>query len=172
VLAHAAALTALAAPTVDSYKRLGASPCISGNSWAPSLVTHGPNNRTAAIRTLHGRFEWRVPDASANPYLVTTALVSAGLDGIDRKLELPGECTEDLDQLSATSIAERGLVGLPKSLNESLDALAGDEVIRVALGDSLAHEFIRLKRAECAVAGAGNRDPDEARALRHDADAM
>lgn len=172
VLAHAAALTALAAPTVDSYKRLGASPCISGNSWAPSLVTHGPNNRTAAIRTLHGRFEWRVPDASANPYLVTAALVSAGLDGIDRKLELPGECTEDLDQLSATSIAERGLVGLPKSLNESLDALAGDEVIRVALGDSLAHEFIRLKRAECAAAGAGSRDPDGAHALKHGADAV
>jgi glutamine synthetase len=86
VMAHSAALTALVAPTVNSYKRLRVYPTLSGTSWAPAYLAQGPNNRTAALRTLHGRFEWRVPDASANPYLSTAALIAAGLDGVDRKL--------------------------------------------------------------------------------------
>ena len=82
VLHHAAALCALAAPTVNSYKRLVVGESLSGTTWAPAYVAHGPNNRTAMVRTLPGRFEWRVPDASANPYLATAALAQllAGLD--------------------------------------------------------------------------------------------
>jgi glutamine synthetase len=155
VLAHAAALTALSAPSVDSYRRLGAGPCVSGNSWAPALIAHGPNNRTAAIRTLHGRFEWRVSDACANPYLISAALVAAGLDGIDRKLEAPAECNDDLFNLSESQRAERGLRQLPRSLGEALDALAADDVIRAALGDTLSREFIGLKRAQIAAADGG-----------------
>jgi glutamine synthetase len=71
VLAHAPALCALAAPTVNSYKRLTVGESLSGTTWAPAYVAHGPNNRTALVRTLPGRFEWRLPDASANPYLAT-----------------------------------------------------------------------------------------------------
>jgi glutamine synthetase len=89
VLAHSAALCALAAPTVNSYKRLVVGESLSGTSWAPAYVAHGPNNRTALVRTLNGRFEWRVPDASANPYLATAALIAAGLDGIERGLTPP-----------------------------------------------------------------------------------
>jgi len=76
VLHHAAPLCALAAPTVNSCKRLVVGESLSGTSWAPAYVAHGPNNRTALVRTLPGRFEWRLPDASANPYLATAAILA------------------------------------------------------------------------------------------------
>ncbi|SHN29192.1 type III glutamate--ammonia ligase [Rhizobacter sp. OV335] len=148
VLAHSAALCALAAPTVNSYKRLVVGESLSGTSWAPAYVAHGPNNRTALVRTLGGRFEWRVPDASANPYLATAALIAAGLDGIARELDPGPACTEDLFQLSLAQIRERGIGLLPQSLGEAVNALEADEVIRGALGETLSAEFIRLKRAE------------------------
>lgn len=151
VLAHAPALTALAAPTVNSYKRLHAGDAVSGSHWAPGFIAQGPNNRTAAVRTRHGRFEWRVPDASANPYLVTATLIAAGLDGIDRKLEAAPECTEDLYDLNPSQAAQRGYKLLPRTLDEALDALAADEVVRMALGETLSHEFIAAKRAESAA---------------------
>ena len=148
VLAHSAALCALAAPTVNSYKRLVVGESLSGTSWAPAYVAHGPNNRTALVRTLGGRFEWRVPDASANPYLATAALIAAGLDGIARGLDPGPACTEDLFQLSLAQIRERGIGLLPQSLGEAVNALEADEVICGALGETLSTEFIRLKRAE------------------------
>jgi glutamine synthetase len=148
VLHHSAALCALAAPTVNSYKRLTVGESISGTTWAPAYVAHGPNNRTALVRTLRGRFEWRVPDASANPYLATAALVAAGLDGIDRQLKLSAPCTEDLFKLSLTDIRLRGIGVLPQSLNEAIDALQADEVIADALGDTLCDQFCQLKRDE------------------------
>jgi glutamine synthetase len=148
VLAHSAALCALAAPTVNSYKRLVVGESLSGTSWAPAYVAHGPNNRTALVRTLDGRFEWRVPDASANPYLATAALIAAGLDGIERGLDPGPACTDDLFQLSLAQIRERGIGLLPQGLGEAVTALEGDAVIRAALGETLAGEFIRLKRAE------------------------
>lgn len=148
VLAHAPALCALAAPTVNSYKRLTVGESLSGTSWAPATLAHGPNNRTAAVRTLPGRFEWRVPDASANPYLATATLVAAGLDGIDRGLD-PGQAnTADLFTWSPAQVRAHGLGLLPQSLDEALDALEGDEVVCDALGETLTAEFLRLKRAE------------------------
>jgi glutamine synthetase len=148
VLAHAPALTALAAPTVNSYKRLTVGESLSGTTWAPAYIAHGPNNRTVLVRSLPGRFEWRVPDASANPYLATAALVAAGLDGIDRRLEPWPECTDDLFALTLAQIRERGIGLLPQSLAEAVDALEADDVVRGALGSTLAAEFIRLKRLE------------------------
>jgi glutamine synthetase len=148
VLHHAAALCALAAPTVNSYKRLVVGESLSGTSWAPAYVAHGPNNRTAMVRTLPGRFEWRVPDASANPYLATAALIAAGLDGIDRQLDPGPDCADDLFALSLAEIRARGIALLPQSLDQALDALEADAVICDALGPVLAHEFIRLKRDE------------------------
>ncbi|MFL6682377.1 MAG: type III glutamate--ammonia ligase [Burkholderiaceae bacterium] len=148
VLAHSAALTALAAPTVNSYKRLVVGESLSGTSWAPAYVAHGPNNRTAVVRTLDGRFEWRLPDASANPYLALAGLIAAGLDGIDRALDPGPACTDDLFALDLAQIRARGIPLLPQSLHEALDALRADDVVRSALGESLATEFDRLKRAE------------------------
>ena len=148
VLAHSAGLCALAAPTVNSYKRLTVGESLSGTTWAPAYIAQGPNNRTALLRTLHGRFEWRLPDASANPYLATAALIAAGLDGVARRLDLGPPVTEDLFELSPAEWARRGIGVLPQSLAESVDALEGDEVIRGALGETLAGQFIGLKRAE------------------------
>jgi glutamine synthetase len=148
VLAHSAALAALAAPTVNSYKRLVVGESLSGTSWAPAHVAHGPNNRTALVRTLEDRFEWRLPDASANPYLALAGLVAAGLDGIERALDPGPPCEDDLFALEPAHIRARGIPTLPQSLSEALDALAADDVIRGALGEPLAREFERLKRAE------------------------
>ena len=148
VLAHSAALAALAAPTVNSYKRLVVGESLSGTSWAPAHVAHGPNNRTALVRTLEDRFEWRLPDASANPYLALAGLIAAGLDGIDRALDPGPACEDDLFALESAQIRARGIPTLPQSLAEALDALAADDVVRGALGEPLAREFDRLKRAE------------------------
>ncbi len=148
VLAHAPALCALAAPTVNSYKRLTVGESLSGTTWAPAYVAHGPNNRTALVRTLPGRFEWRLPDASANPYLATAALIAAGLDGIERGLD-PGHArTEDLFEWPLARIRAEGIGVLPGSLSEALDALASDRVVGQALGPSLWAEFLQLKRQE------------------------
>lgn len=148
VLAHAAGLSALAAPTVNSYKRLAASESQCGHTWVPAGIAHGPNNRTALVRTLHGRFEWRQPDASANPYLVSAALIAAGLDGIDRQLELPAAVDDDLSQVGASGLQARGIGLLPRHLGEAIDALAADAVLAEALGTTLQREFIALKQDE------------------------
>jgi glutamine synthetase len=148
VLAHSAALSALAAPTVNSYKRLG--PTSQGSGYAPKYVAQGLDNRTALVRTLHSRFEWRLPDASANPYLMLAGLVAAGLDGLERRLD-PGPDV-DLDLLDAApqALAELGLRPLPHSLAQALDALETDDVLVKALSPALVREFVRLKREEWA----------------------
>lgn len=148
VLVHSAGLCALGAPTVNSYKRLVVGASLSGTSWAPAVVARGPNNRTALVRTLAGRFEWRLPDASANPYLVSAALIAAGLDGIDRRLEPPAACEDDLFELSPADLAARGIDLLPQSLAEAADALEADRVLGDALGAGLHAELVRLHRAE------------------------
>ena len=148
VLTHAPALCAIAAPTVNSYKRLIVGESISGTTWAPASVAHGPNNRTALVRTLPGRFEWRLPDAAANPYLATAALIAAGLDGMDRRLDPGPEVTDDLFDCTPAQLLERGIGLLPQSLAQALDALEADAVIQGALGEELTREFLRLKRDE------------------------
>ena len=148
VLAHSAGLCALAAPTVNSYKRLTVGESISGTTWAPAYIAQGPNNRTALLRTLHGRFEWRLPDASANPYLASAGLIAAGLDGVERQLELPAAVDDDLFALSLAQVQARGIHLLPQHLGHALDALADDGVLCGALGEALTTQFIGLKHDE------------------------
>lgn len=148
VLAHSTGLAALAAPTVNSYKRLVVGESLSGTSWAPAYIAHGPNNRTALVRTLAGRFEWRLPDASANPYLATAGLIAAGLDGIARRLDPGPACTDDLFEQPLAALRERGIGVLPQSLGEAVDGLERDDVLCEALGATLAREFIAAKRTE------------------------
>ena len=141
-------LCALAAPTVNSYKRLTVGESLSGTTWAPAYIAQGPNNRSALVRTLHSRFEWRLPDASANPYLASAALIAAGLDGIERQLDLPAAVDDDLFALSLAEVRDRGIALLPQHLGDALDALAADSVLCGALGETLAAQFIGLKRDE------------------------
>jgi glutamine synthetase len=148
LLAHAPALTAICAPTVNSYKRLVVGQSLSGATWAPAYIAYGDNNRTACVRVPFGRIEFRLPDGASNPYLVSSAIAAAGLDGIDRQLDPGAPLNINLYELSPEEIRARGIGLLPQSLSEALDALAADEVIRSGIGQDLATEFIRLKRME------------------------
>jgi glutamine synthetase len=148
IFAHARALTAIAAPSINSYKRLVVGRALSGATWAPAYVTYGDNNRTAMARIPYGRIELRLPDGSCNPYLTTTAILAAGLDGVDRKLE-PGEPHNiNLYDLSHEELKRKGIRVLPQNLNEAVEALEADKVICDALGADLAKEFATIKRME------------------------
>lgn len=148
LIAHARGLTAIAAPSVNSYKRLVSRGSRSGATWAPVNIAYGNNNRTAFVRGPGGRLELRVPDAAANPYLLTAAIIHAGLDGIRRKLD-PGEpCNENLYTLSRDELDKRGIRRLPASLSDAVDALESDDVLCKGLGPAFVHEFAQVKRAE------------------------
>jgi glutamine synthetase len=148
LVAHAPALTALAAPSVNSYKRLVVGRSLSGATWAPAHITYGPDNRSAMVRVPPGRLELRLSDSGSNPYLVTAALIAAGLDGIERDLD-PGEPRrENLYDLSGEELKEKDIDLLPHTLSEACDALEADGVICKALGMEFAQEFIELKRQE------------------------
>jgi glutamine synthetase len=148
ILAHARAFSAVAAPTVNSYKRLVVGRSLSGATWAPAYIAYGDNNRSACVRVPHGRLEIRLPDSGSNPYLVTAAMIAAGLDGIDRKLD-PGKAHNiNLYELTREELDAKGIKLLPQNLLEAIEELEGDSVIRAGLGEDLAREFIRLKRME------------------------
>jgi len=146
LLHHADGLSALCAPTVNSYKRLASSSSASGTTWSPVWKSYGDNNRTCLVRTVAGRLEWRLPDPSCNVYAAIAATLSAGLLGIDGALTAPPPCTDDLYamQASGATMPPR----LPKSLDAAMDALEADTVLRQAVGADFCAEFIRLKRAE------------------------
>jgi glutamine synthetase len=146
--AHARALTAVCAPTVNSYKRLVVGRSLSGATWAPAYVAYGDNNRTAFVRIPGGRIELRLPDSSCNPYLASAAILAAGMDGVRKKIDPGKPVNINLYEQSIDELARKGIKLLPQNLNEALDALQEDEVIRGALGEALAQEFIRLKRME------------------------
>jgi glutamine synthetase len=150
-LAHARSLAALVAPTVNSYKRL-----VPGYE-APVYVGWAQINRSALIRLPQYtpgreksiRAELRCPDPSANPYLALTAMLAAGLDGIDRGLH-PPEPLNDVNvyHLTAEERAERNIAELPGSLAEALRELEEDEVLKEALGETTYETFTRAKWAE------------------------
>jgi glutamine synthetase len=148
LLAHARALAAVCAPTVNSYKRLVVGQALSGATWAPAYIAYGDNNRTGCVRIPGGRLEMRLPDAGCNPYLATAAILAAGMDGVRRELD-PGEpCNDNLYEFDREAIAKRGIGVLPQTLAEALSALEEDAVVRGGLGEDLAAEFIRIKRME------------------------
>ena len=147
LLAHAPALAALCAPTVNSYKRLVVGRSLTGSTWAPAYISYGDNNRSAMVRVPKGRLELRLPDGSCNPYLATAAVIAAGLDGVERQLD-PGEPRNvNLYEWTEAQLCEAGIGLLPQNLNEALHALQADRVVCGALGP-LAAEFLKLKRME------------------------
>ena len=143
--------TALTAPSVNSYRRL------QPRFWSSAYTAWGPDNREAAVRVPSKRrglemestnLELKPCDPSSNPYLALGGLLAAGLDGMERKLD-PGEpALVDPDTLSQPERTRRGIRRLPTSLAEALDALERDEVLRAALGDTLAREYLVVKRSE------------------------
>jgi glutamine synthetase len=136
---------------VDSYKRL-----VPGYE-APTYLTWGRTNRSALIRvpmvspgkSVEGtRAEVRCPDPSSNTYLAFAVLTAAGLDGVERGLELGDPVEESLFEMDATRIAEKGIRELPGTLGEAIEELERDEVIREALGEHVFSHFVEAKRAE------------------------
>ncbi len=141
--AHARASVALTAPTVTSYKRLVVG-SRSGSAWAPIHVSYGYNNRTQMLRVPGpGRVEDRSVDGSCNPYLAATAVLAAGLDGVERGLE-PGDPTTELNlhDLSDEAIGELGIRRLPANLLEATHELERDDVLRAALGDCGSEDYV------------------------------
>jgi glutamine synthetase len=142
VIAHAPALLAVLAPTVNSYKRTTAVSTSSGATWAPQSATYGGNDRTHLIRVPDGdRIEIRVGDGSANPYLAMAAVLAAALDGLDREVDpgAPGGATES--------------VPLPPTLLHAVEELAKDAVVRGGLdaaaeGEGVSEYYAKVKREE------------------------
>lgn len=148
ILAHAKAICAFAAPTANSYKRLVVGGNSSGATWAPAYICYGDNNRSALVRVPYGRLEFRLPDSGCNPYLVHSALIAAGLDGVERELD-PGEPMNiNLYDLSLEEILAKNISILPQSLGDALDELEKDTVFVDAMGKDLVAEFLKVKRAE------------------------
>lgn len=147
-LTHARAMSAIIAPLVNSYKRLGTS------FEAPVYVTWAHINRGALIRVpstapdnrQHTRLELRCPDPSSNPYLATAVMLKAGLDGIQRQMELPEPLEETL--LTRSRGRLRQVETLPNSLEEALTVLSSDEIIMSALGPYIGDRYIAAKEQE------------------------
>ena len=148
LLHHAKALCALAAPTVNSYKRLVSGGSSSGATWAPVFISYGDNNRSAMVRVPFGRLELRLPDTGANPYLVHAAIIAAGLDGIDRQLDPGAAQNRNLYAMTPQQCKAEGIELLPQNLKEAIDALEADSLLRECIGAEIVDEFISVKRQE------------------------
>jgi glutamine synthetase len=151
ILAHARGMIAVLAPLVNSYKRL-----VPGYE-APTYLTWGRTNRSALIRvpkvspgkSIEGtRVEVRCPDPSSNTYLAFAVMIAAGLDGVERGLELGEPVEESVFEMDEARLKEKGIRELPGTLAEAIDELEKDPVICEALGDHVLSHFVEAKRAE------------------------
>ena len=146
ILHSAEALCAVFAPSVNSYKRLSAQTTLSGATWAPNAVTYGGNNRTHMVRIPDpGRFELRLMDGSANPYLLQAGVLLAGLDGIANKRD-PGK-RRDVN-MYAEGARARGVKRLPLNLLDALRAMEKSPIVRNGLGADVVKSYLALKMNE------------------------
>jgi glutamine synthetase len=147
VLKHMRGITAITNPTVNSYKRL-----VPGYE-APVYVAWSAANRSALVRVPSKRgnatrIEVRSPDPSANPYLAFAAILTAGLDGVEQKLEPPASTPLNIYHLSESEREQHNIDALPGSLNEAIEALKVSPIARLALGDHIYNEFLKAKTIE------------------------
>jgi glutamine synthetase len=148
VLNSAEGLCALFNPTVNSYKRINAPRTTSGATWSPNAITYGGNNRTHMVRIPDAdRFEFRLMDGAANPYLLQAGLLAAGLDGVETRRD-PGP-RRDIDMYTQGHTLE-GIRRLPANLLDALRAFVADEVLRARLGASFGDSYLKLKQDEWA----------------------
>ncbi|OTY12924.1 type I glutamate--ammonia ligase [Bacillus thuringiensis serovar navarrensis] len=147
ILKHAPAFTAVANPTVNSYKRLVPgyeAPCYV--AW--SAQNRSPLVRIPASRGISTRVEVRSVDPAANPYLVMATLLAAGLDGIKNKLTPPAAVDRNIYVMTKEEREEAGIVDLPATLAQALVTLQSNEIVCGALGDHLLERFIEAKEIE------------------------
>ena len=146
IMKHASALAAITNPTVNSYKRINAPRTTSGATWAPNTVTWTGNNRTHMVRVPGpGRFELRLADGAANPYLLQAVIIAAGLDGIRSKAD-PGR-RYDID-MYAEGHKVRGAPKLPLNLLDALRIFDKDKALKAMLGDTFSAAYLKLKMQE------------------------
>lgn len=156
ILLHLPALTALTCPTVNSYRRL------QPHAWSSAFVCYGYDNREAAIRvpsSFWGReqattnIELKTADNTCNPYLALGAIIAAGLDGIERRLDPGPPLDVDPGLLADAEREARGYRRLPASLADALDCLAADAVLTEAMGETMARAYDIVRRSEVAAYG-------------------
>ena len=146
IMKHASALAAITNPTVNSYKRINAPRTISGATWAPNTVTWTGNNRTHMVRVPGpGRFELRLPDGAANPYLLQAVIIAAGLDGVRSQAD-PGK-RWDID-MYAEGHKVRGAPKLPLNLLDALREFDKDKSLKRAMGDEFSAAYLKMKMQE------------------------
>nr|WP_290491852.1 MULTISPECIES: type I glutamate--ammonia ligase [unclassified Aerococcus] len=148
VLEHAKAITAVANPIVNSYKRL-----VSGYE-APVNIAWSARNRSPLIRIPAARgkstrVELRSVDPAANPYLALAAILGAGLKGIEDETVAPAPISRNVYKMTADELVNGGIDKLPSSLSRALDELEIDNVVQHALGAHITANFISSKRIEC-----------------------
>ena len=146
VIKNASSLSAFFNPTINSYRRINAPPTKSGASWSPSSISYTGNNRTHMIRIPDpGRFELRLMDGSANPYLLQASVLAAGLDGLKNKID-PGKplnCNMYEDYKKYPNLPK-----LPNELDQSLEKLKNNIDMNDALGKEAINSYIKLRALE------------------------
>ena len=147
VMNAAQELCSITNPTVNSYKRINAPTTLSGATWSPNSVTYAGNNRTHMIRIPgNGRFELRLADGAANPYLLPAALLAAGLDGMARSID-PGKPL-NIDMYAEGHKAPVDTKKLPLNLLDALRLTERSELLRRELGSEFIDSYIKLKTKE------------------------
>jgi len=146
VIKNASSLSAFFNPTINSYRRINAPPTKSGATWSPSSISYTGNNRTHMIRIPDlGRFELRLMDGSANPYLLQASVLAAGLYGLKNKIN-PGKplnCNMYTDYAKYPDLPK-----LPDQLDQSLNELKNNEHMNEAFGKDVIESFIKLRKSE------------------------
>jgi glutamine synthetase len=159
MLAHLPGLCGLTAPSFNSYHR------IVPQYWAGAFTCWGHDNREAPVRVASvfrgmeeasTNVELKAADATANPYLALGGVIAAGLDGIERGLEPPEPVEVDPATIPEEERERAGILALPRSQVEALDALERDEVLMGALGETLAGAYLAVRRSEWDVYSAND----------------
>ena len=146
IMNNTQALSAFFNPTINSYRRINAPPTKSGATWSPSSISYTGNNRTHMIRIPdQGRFELRLMDGSANPYLLQAGIIAAGLEGINKKLN-PGKplhCNMYKDYKKYPNLKK-----LPNDINQAISMLQKSKSLAQAFGKEVIESYIKLKTSE------------------------
>ncbi|MBC6441186.1 MAG: type III glutamate--ammonia ligase [Rhodospirillales bacterium] len=150
LLHHMPTISAVVAPTVNSYKRLILKGSNSGFTWAPVFCSYGDNNRTNTVRIPlgGGRVELRLADSSCNPYLGAAMVLAAGLEGIEQERDPGAPHTENLYIKSDEELRALGVTMLPRTLGEALDAFAASDLARATFGADMFEAWLAYKRDE------------------------
>ena len=146
IMKHASALAAITNPTVNSYKRINAPRTMSGATWAPNTVTWTGNNRTHMVRVPGpGRFELRLADGAANPYLLQAVIIAAGLDGVRTQAD-PGK-RHDID-MYAEGHKVKGAPKLPLNMLDALREFDKDKGLKASMGNEFSAAYLKMKHQE------------------------